>query len=737
MNSALERCDRMLALFSAAYFEPARWTSAEWAAAFQLAKDRPGFLVPARIDDAAAPPLLAPLIAPGLHGRPREQARAELLAALRPAGRPAVEPPLPGEPGADQLAGPRLPGVLPPVWGAVPGPNEAFTGRDGMLVRLREGLLGQGRSVVHALHGAGGVGKTQLAAEYAWRFAGDYDAVWWVNAEQADRIGEQYAAFAVACGLVAPATAVGPAVEALRKYCGGRGRWLVVLDNATSARDVQSWRVVGPGHVLITSRDPHWPEIAVPVSVDVFARAESAALLRTHVPTLSRTDADRLADELGDLPLALAQAAGVLAETGMSAREYSDLLDVTPAEVLDEGAPISYPHSLARSIRIAVNRLRAVDLAAVQLVELCAFLAPEPIPTIWFPLTTPGVLPEPLATTVSSALAYRRTLAILVRFGLAKLTDDEIIVHRLTQRLLRADVLSPERLALRVGRIVASPAPGPPTDPITWPAWAALLPHLQVLELADTDDESLAWQACEAAWYLLLRGEPQASHAMIAPLHHVWSDRLGATAWPTLWAANYLAQALGAIGRSVEAADLERQRLEHFRITLGEDDLDTLSSATNLAIRLAALGEHEQARALDDETLTRYRRIAGDNHPDTLNSANNLAVDLAELGEHEEARTLSEDTLARRRRVLGDNHPDTLSSAHNLANRLATLGDHEQARALDEDTLVRRRRVLGDNHPDTLISAHNLAIRLAELGEHEQADRWRTWAAKRERVDSE
>ena len=131
-----------------------------------------------------------------------------------------------------------MPGLLPPVWGPVPGPNEAFTGRDGMLVRLREGLQGSGRSVVHALQGAGGVGKTQLAAEYARRFAGDYDAMWWVNAEQADRIGEQYAAFAVAWGLVDPATPVGPAVEALRGCCRGRGRWLVVLDNATSVRDI-------------------------------------------------------------------------------------------------------------------------------------------------------------------------------------------------------------------------------------------------------------------------------------------------------------------------------------------------------------------------------------------------------------------------------------------------------------------------------------------------------------------
>lgn len=134
--------------------------------------------------------------------------------------------------------------MLPPVWGPVPGPNAAFTGRDGMLVRLREALQGSGRSVVHALHGAGGVGKTQLAAEYAWRFASDYDAVWWVNAEQADLIAEQLATFAVAWGLIDPTAQVGPAVEALRRHCRTNGRWLVVLDNAASARTVHPWLLV-------------------------------------------------------------------------------------------------------------------------------------------------------------------------------------------------------------------------------------------------------------------------------------------------------------------------------------------------------------------------------------------------------------------------------------------------------------------------------------------------------------
>ncbi len=688
MNTALASCDRMVALFSHAYFEPARWTAQEWTAAFRLAKDRPGFLVPVRLDDTPALPLLGPLIAPALHGLSRERARATLLGALHPVGRPDREPPMPGlgEPVPDQDGGPRLPGVLPSVWGEVPGRNEAFTGRDAMLVQLREGLQGTGRSVINALHGAGGVGKTQLAVEYAWRFAGGYDAVWWVNAEQTDRIDEQYTALATALRLVDPATPVGAAVEALRGWCRGRCGWLVVLDNATTAADIAPWRLPGPGHVLVTSRDPHWPEMATTVEVDVFSRTESVALLRAHLPALPEVDADRLADALGDLPLALAQAAGVLSETRMPTGEYLDLLAQAPAEVLDEGRPLSYPGSLARSVRVAVTTLTNADPAAAQLLGLCGFLAPEPVPTAWFPAAAAaGVLPAPLATTVAAPLAYRRALGLLSRYGLVKLGDGQLSVHRLTQCLLRADDPDPDHTATVVGRVLAGLTLGDLYDPHAWSAWAELLPHLRVLDLAGTDDDQLAWQACQASVYLLRRGEFQAGHDLIQPLHEAWRATSGVTAKRTLWAANYLARSLGELGRPHDAVELERHLLNHYRASAGDDDLNTLASASNLAVTLAELGEHEQARALDQDALDRYRRVLGDDHPDTLRSAHNLANRLAELGEHEQARTLAQDTLDRRRRVLGDDHPDTLTSARNLAVDLDVLGEVEAVARLRQE----------------------------------------------------
>jgi hypothetical protein len=88
----------------------------------------------------------------------------------------------------------------------------------------------------------------------------------------------------------------------------------------------------------------------VPIEVDVLVRSESVAILRDRVPTLSAADADSLGDALGDLPLAVVQAAGYMADTGMPAAEYATLLATQATKILDQGRPASYPRSL-RSVR--------------------------------------------------------------------------------------------------------------------------------------------------------------------------------------------------------------------------------------------------------------------------------------------------------------------------------------------------------------------------------------------------
>ena len=730
MSDVLDRCDRVVALLSAAYVDRSRYTTEEWSASqVHLPGVEGNRLVPVRVEDvpvADVPALLRPLISCALFGLDAAEARLALLAAVRGPERPGGEPVFPGRGtpgGLRELggSGPRLPGSLPRVWN-VPARNPGFTGRDGLLAEMRKRLLAGDRAVVQALHGMGGMGKTQLAMEYAYRFAGAYELAWWVNSEQAALIGDQFAVLGAELRCVkADATVEAVRAAVLAELRQG-GQWLLVFDNAESPGDVRGWLPGGGGHVLITSRDRRWGAIAAPVEVDVLARAESIAILQNEVPGLSADDADRLADALGDLPLAVAQAAGFIAETGIAAADYLDLLRTRAAELLTENVPDFYPRSLAAATQLIADRLAADDPAAAELANLCAFLGPEPVPEDLF-TSVPGELPGELAARAADPLAWRQALAQLARQSLARIDPRGLVMHRLTQAILR-DRLTPAQAAAAracTEAILAAADPGDPGNPVTWPRWAQLMPHLLAADLAAAGNPGLRWMACNACGYLLARGDTRTAHDLATDLRQHWRDRLGDDHENTRAAVLYLAWALQDMGLYAEARELDEDTLARVRRLFGDDDLHTLVSANNLANKLRDLGEYQAARELDEDTLARRRRVLGEDHPVTLSSASNLAVDLWKLGEYQAARELDEDILARYRQVLGEDHPDTLASAHGLAADLASLDEYQAARELDQDTLARRRRVLGEDHPRTLSSANNLAADLRFLGEYQAA----------------
>jgi tetratricopeptide (TPR) repeat protein len=716
MSEAIARCECVIALLSKAYFEPARFTTEEWESVVALRKR----LVPLRIEPVTPPQILARVIYKDLFDRDGSTALQVLMAAVSGEDLVPAEPPaFPGDAGRSAGGGPRIPGSLPPVWNGPPRLT-VFAGREDLLVDIRRALRDGRQPAVLALTGIGGVGKSQLAVEYACRFAGDYELIWWINAEQIALIGDQLAELATEAG-IAPA-GMPNAVASLRAALRGRDRWLLVFDNVGQASDVAKWVPQGPGQVIITSRATAWAGVALPLPVDPFQRSESIALIKAHVASDDAEATDELAQQLGDLPLALAQAVGVMTETGMSASEYLDAFAETTAKLLGVGTPADYPVSLAASVEIAIERLEATTEAAAQLARICAQFGPEPIP-IWL-LQSANCLPPPLREAATEVLSLRQSIGATAQVGLLRANSESVAMHRLTQATLRTEAMSSRDWSARgvaEALLVAGRPDDEGTDPDNWPRWSQLLPHILALDPTNTGNRDFMGLASTALWHLHLRGDASAALPLARSCDQRWSERLGPDDGLIFAAKANLGALLRDVGLYAEARELDEIAFAHAQRVLGDDDPRTFGFAHHLAISLRELGRYAEGRQLDEYALAGRRRILGFDHPHTLGSSASLAAQLRGLGQYEEALKLDEDCLTRARRVFGDDHPQTLSSAHGLAIDLRELDRPDEASQINRDTMMRRRRLLGEEHPSTLASANNLAADLRDLGEFEEA----------------
>ncbi|WP_405734227.1 FxSxx-COOH system tetratricopeptide repeat protein [Streptomyces sp. NBC_00028] len=590
----------------------------------------PEKFVPMRIAETEMPPALQRHGFTDLFGVDEQGARDALLRAVaNPGAAPLTPPAFPAAGRAET----RAPEDGPSVWN-VPTRHADFVGRGELMLEIRNRLVDGPAAAPLVLTGPCGVGKTRLAIEYAHWFRGKYDLVWYLPG-----VGRSFLAeLAVAIGCAQPDSPPGDAVQALHQELRSRSRWLLIFDSVENPAELIDLLPSGNGHVLITSRNPHWRQTATTVDVDVLSRPDAVALLTSRSRDLTEADAARLADALDDLPLALVQAADALYV--FPPDQYLQLLQERAADALHDDGPPDYPGSLTSQLTKSMGRLAEESSEAAHLLQACVLLAPAPLPL------------SPAALGISPH-AFRQLLMLMERVGLARVSGGSIHMPRLTQAVLR-DQLTPEqhsRAAATASNLLTAP-----TDELRR---AELLPHLLVIAPRDLTTDDARYAALKACRVLVDQEHFGQAGRRLYHLYMAWQQELG------------------------------------------EDSVVTLAAAACLAYAVAGTGNHEEARRLDAEAHDLLRRKVGDDHPDTLHTANNLAIDLADLGRTDEAVALGEDTLARRRRTLGDDHTDTLRTAGNLAIDLADLGRTEDADALLADTLHRQHRLLGEDHPDT------------------------------------
>jgi hypothetical protein len=406
-------------------------------------------------------------------------------------------------------AAPAGPSPAPPepprIWNVPPRLDDAVD-RAGVIAEL-EAALQDGRPVWLRPHpDEAGLGLTTVLTEFAHRHRDRYDVAWWIPAMDPDLVADRMAELAEALGLAGPEDSADRAAAVLVEALRQRDRWLLVFDDAGGPRQLAAYLPDGPGDVLVSSSHAGWHDLAGPVEVRAFTRAESVSLLRRN-SGLAAEPADRLAAALRDLPLAVGPAAAFLADTGAS-----DLPDASDPE----------------SVWVAMlDRTERDDPQALALLTLVAWLGPAPVPLSLL-VGNSEVLPEPLGTAARMPAGLREHAALLGRRGLARATSDDVALHPVPAALIIArtghDHPGDDGWTAVAVRLLRAAAPdGPVTDAVsdteTRSAWRLLLPHV----LAATDPArrldpvaaEVGWLLRRAGEYLQARGRTHAAQALL------------------------------------------------------------------------------------------------------------------------------------------------------------------------------------------------------------------------------
>jgi tetratricopeptide (TPR) repeat protein len=618
----------------------------------------------------------------------------------------------------------------PQIWGAVPLRNPDFVGREELLEQLRLRLveLGGATAVLpEALHGMGGVGKSQTVVEYIYRHASEYDVVWWIPSEHPTTIRSSFVDLAKRLGIKASSaeTAVPAVLETLRSGVGER-RWILVFDNAEHPDVVRPFLPTGLGHVVVTSRNAEWAGVARTVEVDLFARDESIELLRRRGGgNISDSDADRLADALGDLPLAVEQAASWRAQTGMPVAEYVELLDKNSAELLKAGATGEYELPVAAAWNVPLNRLRTDRRGALELLQVCAFFSPEPISRSLFTGVRGAPVPQALAEAFGDPIKLNQAIREINRYSLAKIdhSRNTIQLHRLVQAVLRdqLDQSQWENMRHSVHLMLVNGDPGDPENSVNWPVYADLLPHAINSRAVDCDDSWVRTLVTNLVRYLVSSGDHHGALNLAENAWDAWKETLGENHVDTLVIGRYRGNALRRVGRAADARDVNNHVYALMRKNLGDDHEATIAMANVLKIVPRLEGKLSDERKLSGDTLERAKRVLGDDDPATLQYAFGHAGTLRVNGEYFAARDLDETTLRRRTAVLGGTHAATLNSRAGLAMDIRECGQYVEACEMQEQTSAMATEILGRDHPNTIGGDRCLAVARRKAGLHDKA----------------
>jgi tetratricopeptide (TPR) repeat protein len=752
MNQAAQSASRTVALLSPEYFE-SHFTQPEWAAAFaQDPTGEQGKLLPIRVKACILPRLLAQVEYIDFVDLDESGAKAALRAGIaRTRLRPSTAPSFPGSASPTSPAtsqGSSFPGprVLPHAWNVPFRRNPFITGRESVFTELHA-LLHAGTTTAlaqpPAISGLGGIGKTQTAVEYAYRFRDDYQFVLWVQANAQETL---------LTGVVKLATQLNlpeqneqeqqVVVHAVLQWLETHRRWLLIFDNADDLAMLQDYLPQGnQGHILVTTRAQAMAGLARKVELVTMGRNEGSVLLLRRAGLLApgstlenASAADRglardIVQELGGLPLALDQAGAYLEETGESLSNYLSLYQQQRAALLKRrgGLKSAHPDSVATTWSLALQQVEQDQPVAIEVMRLCAFLAPDAIPEELFVEGAPYLGPV-LEQVAADRNRLNEALAALLKYSLLRrdTTTRTLIIHRLVQAVILDEVAkkTQRQWAERIVRVVSQVFPFDESGP--WPQSQRYLAQALACQALIkrwnlTLDEAI-WVLNSAGTYLKNRGQYQEAEPLLREALARAETQSGIDHPDTSYVLNNLANLYYKRGKYEEAEPLYRRALAIYEKVLEPENPDTADTLNNLALLYSDQGKDEEAEPLYLRSLAIYEKVLGPEHPDTAQSLHNLAALYHEQGKNEVAEALYQRALAIREKMLGPEHPNTAQTIYNLAALYHEQEKYEEAEELYQRALAIDEQAYGQDHLEVATDLSSLASLYSDQGKYEQAE---------------
>jgi tetratricopeptide (TPR) repeat protein len=568
--------------------------------------------------------------------------------------------------------------------------NPFFTGREDVLTRLHRALRAENTMALshpQGISGLGGIGKTQTALEYAHRYRTDYDAVFWVRADSVPSLTSSLVELASVLQLPERDEQDQEIiVQAVLRWFHLHPDWLLIYDNIDDLSIAEPFLPkAGPGHLLFTTRAHALGGLAQRLDIQKMEAEIGALLLLRRANLLplqaalnmansdDQSNARAISEKLDGLPLALDQAGAYIKEAPCPLPDYLSRYQTRRSDILPVRGQFDqdYPASVATTWSLSFERVSQVNPAAAELLDICAFLAPDAIPE---EMITEGAqhLTPSLQAAVIHPLQFDQAIASLLAYSLVgRNADATLTIHRLIQAVLKdaMDEHMQGEWALRT--VLAVNEAFPEVEFTTWQQCERYLSHALAcatwVEQEQINQEEAARLLYRTGWYLDDRGQYSESERLYKRALAIGEQTWGSDHPRTANIFNNLAQLYHNLGKYLEAEQLTKRALTIQEQKLGGDHPVTLGTLSNLAELYRVQGKDSEAEQLMKRVLAIREQKFGDDQPDTANSLNNLAELYRAQGKYTEAEPLYQRAISICEQRFGDDHPNTAVCLSNLA----------------------------------------------------------------------